>query len=51
VRAVEKISKGLERENGLGAELLGHYGLDWSGSSTPVGGKGINLGSPKVNGI
>lgn len=26
VRATEKITKGLDWENGLGLELLGHYG-------------------------
>ena len=35
VRAVEKITKGLEREEGLGIELLGRYGLDVSGASIP----------------
>jgi hypothetical protein len=40
VRAVEKITKGLDRENGLGVEMLGqHYGLNGSGSSTPLLGK------------
>ena len=61
VRAVEKITKGLDRENGLGVELLGmHYGLDTSGSSTPVLPRGTTTpvfsptrgsGSPKINGI
>ena len=35
VRAVEKITKGLGREEGLGVELLGRYGLDVSGASSP----------------
>ena len=62
VRAVEKITKGLDRENGLGVELLGmHYGLDnASGSSTPVLSKGATTPvlqakgtswSPTINGI
>jgi hypothetical protein len=62
VRAVEKITKGVDRENGLGVELLGmHYGLDnASGASTPVLSKGATTPvltakgsswSPKVNGI
>jgi hypothetical protein len=51
VRAVEKITKGLERESGLGEEMLGQYGLDNSGSSTPNLGRGKNPSSPKVNGI
>lgn len=50
VRAVEKITKGVDRENGLGVELLGHYGLE-SGLSTPKLEKGMNSESPKVNGI
>ena len=48
VRAAEKITKGLEREEGLGVELLGRYGLDVSGASTPQNpnvGKGTNLQS------
>lgn len=36
VRAVEKITKGIDRENGLGVELLGKYGIDSSGASTPT---------------
>ena len=62
VRAVDKITKGVDRENGLGVELLGmHYGLDnASGASTPVLSKGATTPvltakgsswSPKVNGI
>ena len=62
VRAVEKITKGLDREMGLGVELLGmHYGLETpSGASTPVLSKGATTPvlptktsswSPKVNGI
>lgn len=62
VRAVEKITKGVDRENGLGVELLGmHYGLDsTSGSSTPVLSKGATTPvlptkgtswSPKMNGV
>ena len=54
VRAVEKITKGLDRDTGLGVELLGHYGLESSGHSTPKMGKGKVSGtaSPiKTNGI
>lgn len=54
VRAVEKITKGLERGKGLGVELLGRYGLDVSSASTPEtlkAGKGMNPDSPKINGI
>lgn len=36
VRAVEKITKGIDRENGLGIALLGKYGIDGSGASTPT---------------
>src|SRR5271169_5794016 len=41
VRAVEKITKGLDREKGLGVELLGQYGLE-SGASTPTFGRRRN---------
>ena len=54
VRAVEKITKGLGRDEGLGVELLGRYGLDISGTSTPKSpnvGKGMNSDGPKMNGI
>jgi glutamate--cysteine ligase catalytic subunit len=51
VRAVEKITKGLEREQGLGVEMLGSYGLDTSGSSTPQLSRELRSGSPRVNGI
>ena len=47
--AVEKITKGLDRDKGLGVELLGQYGLE-SGASTPTFGR-RNSESPKVNGI
>jgi glutamate--cysteine ligase catalytic subunit len=50
VRAVEKITKGLEREEGLGVELLGRYGLGSSGSSTPESVQ-RNRSSPKMNGV
>jgi glutamate--cysteine ligase catalytic subunit len=53
VRAVEKITKGIDRDTGLGVEFLGHYGLDLSGASTPKLGKGRVSGtaSPKTNGV
>jgi hypothetical protein len=51
VRAVEKITKGLERENGLGVELLGQYGLPSSGSSTPDLGSRKGPSTPKINGV
>jgi hypothetical protein len=38
VRAVEKITKGLERDEGLGVEMLGRYGIE-SGNSTPQSGR------------
>ena len=54
VRAVERITKGLGRDKGLGVELLGRYGLDMSGTSTPKTpnvGKWMNSDGPKMNGI
>lgn len=50
VRAVEKITKGLEREEGLGVELLGRYGLGSSGSSTPESVQ-RSRSSLKMNGV
>lgn len=51
IRAVEKVTKGLEREQGLGVELLGTYGPDTSGSTTPKLSRELASGSPKLNGI
>ena len=51
IRAIEKITKGLEREQGLGVELLGSYGVDTSGSTTPKLSRELELRSPKVNGV
>jgi glutamate--cysteine ligase catalytic subunit len=50
VRAVEKITKGLERDEGLGVEMLGRYGLDSSGSSTPMSA-GRPHSSQMTNGV
>ena len=36
VRAVEKVTKGLDRESGLGVELLGNYAIQTGGTSTPT---------------
>jgi Glutamate-cysteine ligase len=52
VRAVEKITKGQGREEGLGKEFLGHFGVNGydvgkkSNSSSPK----IKTSSPKMNG-
>ena len=51
IRAIEMITEGLEREQGLGVELLGSYGLDRSRSATPKLSRELELGSPKVNGV
>ena len=51
VRAVEKITKGVDRENGLGVELLGNYGMPSSGTSTPILRKENGSAVPKVNGV
>jgi hypothetical protein len=54
VRAVEKITKGIDRDTGLGVEFLGQYGLESSGYSTPKTGKsnkGSGTATPKTNGI
>ena len=34
IRAVDKITKGLERDQGLGVELLGRYGIESTGTAT-----------------
>ena len=49
VRTVEKLTKGLEREEGLGVELLGHFGLH-SDIFTHNLGKEVSLECPKMNG-
>lgn len=51
VRAVEKITKGIDRDTGLGVEFVGHYGLDSSGYSTPKVGKGKVSGTASPNGV
>ena len=52
VRAVEKITKGIDRDTGLGVEFVGQYGLDSSGYSTPkVVGKGKVSGTASPNGV
>jgi Glutamate-cysteine ligase len=51
VRAVEKITKGVDRESGLGVELLGNYGISSSGTSTPTLRKENGLNVPRANGV
>jgi len=51
VRAVEKITKGVDRDNGLGAELLGQYGTDSSGTSTPTSPRKTEITNSKMNGV
>lgn len=51
IRAVEKITKGRDRDAGLGIELLGQYGVDLSGFSTPVNDKKTGTSSTKMNGV
>ena len=51
VRAVEKITKGLERDTGLAVELLGNYGLDGNGPSSPRFGNSVIILNPKANGV
>jgi hypothetical protein len=48
VRAVEKITKGIGREDGLGEELLGHFGMN-SNAVNGIG-KETDSSSPKMNG-
>lgn len=48
---MEKITKGLEREEGLGVELLGQYGVHVNKATTPKTWEGDESEQSKVNGI